>query len=220
MAPGSPSASPSSSSYTVSRQRSAWLRMLLSVHWISSAVCLFGLIIFALTGVTLNHAGQIESRPAIVRLADTLPASLLTGLRRQATSPQPQALSEACMQWLHARFGLTGLDGVAEWSADEVYLALPRPGGDAWLRIGLMDGEVEYERTDRGWIAWLNDLHKGRHTGAAWRAFIDLLAVGCLLFALSGLLILKIHAAQRGLTWPLLGLGVLLPALLVLLFIH
>ena len=49
---------------------------------------------------------------------------------------------------------------------DEVYLSLPRPGGDAWLRLNLADGEIEYERTDRGWLSYFNDLHKGRHTGA------------------------------------------------------
>ena len=42
-----------------------------------------------------------------------------------------------------------------------------RPGGDAWLRIGA-GGAAEYEITSRGAISWLNDLHKGRNTGAAW----------------------------------------------------
>ena len=42
---------------------------------------------------------------------------------------------------------------MAEWSADEVYLALPRPGGDAWLRIDRRSGELEWEDSERGWIA-------------------------------------------------------------------
>ena len=70
----------------------------------------------------------------------------------------------------------------AEWSKDEVYVALPRPGGDAWLSIDLEGGEVRYERTDRGWISYLNDLHKGRNTGEAWSWFIDIFAVACLVF--------------------------------------
>ena len=53
----------------------------------------------------------------------------------------------------------------AEWSGREIYVALPQPGGDAWLSIDLATGEVQYERTDRGWISYLNDLHKGRNTG-------------------------------------------------------
>ena len=84
----------------------------------------------------------------------------------------------------------------------------------------LETGELEYESTDRGWIAYLNDLHKGRHTGSAWSLFIDLFAVACIVFSLSGLLLLLRHAGGRPGTWPLVGLGLLLPVLLALLFIH
>jgi hypothetical protein len=107
-----------------------------------------------------------------------------------------------------------------EWSAEEFYLALPRPGGDAWLRVDLRSGEAEFEDSDRGLLALLNDLHKGRNTGAVWRAFLDVFAAGCLVFCITGLLILHRHAGQRALTWPLTAAGFVLPALLVLLFIH
>ncbi len=101
-----------------------------------------------------------------------------------------------------------------------MYLSLPRPGGDAWLRISLPDGQAEYERTDRGWISYFNDLHKGRNTGAAWRWFIDIFAIACVLFSATGVGILYLHAKNRPMAWPVLGLGLLLPALLALLFIH
>lgn len=79
---------------------------------------------------------------------------------------------------------------------------------------------AEYELTDRGLIAWLNDLHKGRHTGAAWRLFIDLFALASVVVSLSGLLILAAHAGKRAAVWPAVGLGVVVPALLAILFIH
>ena len=44
-------------------------------------------------------------------------------------------------------------------------------------------------------IAWLNDLHKGRHTGEAWSWFIDIFAVACLVFAGTGLFLLLLAAA-------------------------
>ena len=105
-------------------------------------------------------------------------------------------------------------------SPDEINLSMPRPGGDAWLRIDRATGAVAYESTDRGWISYLNDLHKGRHAGVAWRWFIDIFAAASLIFSITGLLILKFHAASRPSTWPMVGLGFVVPALLALLLIH
>jgi len=209
---------------TVSRgaRRAGWLKTLHQWHWISSALCLLGMLLFSVTGITLNHASQIEAKPAVTNHKGRLPAPLQAELRQQATtraSAEPP-LPEALRQWLAHTWSVRIPAQPAEWSDDEVYLALPRPGGDAWLRVGLEDGEVEYELTERGWISWLNDLHKGRHTGLAWSWFIDIFAVACLVFSITGLLILKFHAANRPLVWPMVGLGVIVPILLALLFIH
>jgi uncharacterized protein len=204
---------------TVDRTRRAfWLKHLHRWHWISSAISLVVLFMFSITGFTLNHAAQIEAAPRVVRHAGTLaPATLqrLTDPGRKS-APVARAVADA----VHAQTGadIAGRDG--DWSDDEVYISLPRPGGDAWVSIDRETGEVQYESTDRGWLAWFNDLHKGRNTGAAWRWFIDVFALACVVFAVTGLLLLKMHAAQRGMTWPLVALGFVLPLVVVLLFIH
>ncbi len=108
----------------------------------------------------------------------------------------------------------------AEWSGDEIYVSLPRPGGDAWVSLALDSGEVQYEKTTRGWVSYLNDLHKGRNTGRAWSLFLDVFAAACLIFSITGLFLLKLHAGGRMATWPLVGLGLVAPLLLALLFIH
>lgn len=203
-------------------RRAAWLKLLLRIHWISSAICLLGMLLFSFTGITLNHATQIESVPKVVTQKRQLPDDLMATLRPLVArhAGRNAALPTGLAVWLTDNLRLRVADLPAEWSDDEIYLAMPRPGGDAWLRIGIEEGSVEYEHTDRGWIAWLNDLHKGRHSGTVWAWFIDAFALGCLLFSLTGLLILKIHAGQRLSTWPLVGLGVVLPLLIALLFIH
>ena len=198
--------------------RGKWRKTLLTLHWMSSAVCLLGMMLFSVTGITLNHAAQIEARPKIVHSKLVLPEELVTMLRREA--PTAAALPGPIAEWLAINLRVDPREADPEWSAEEVYLPLPRPGGDAWLRIGLEDGEVEHEVTSRGWISWLNDLHKGRHTGAVWSIFIDAFAVACLFFSVTGLLLLKLHAVQRVSTWPLVGLGVVIPALIALIFIH
>lgn len=202
--------------------RAVWLKNLHQWHWISSALCLLGMLLFSITGITLNHASQIEAKPQVVRRQATLPAPLRAQLAEYAAAHDgaKEALPEAAEQWLNTTWSLKAGGRSAEWASDEVYLPLPKAGGDAWVRLGLEDGVAEYENTDRGWISWLNDVHKGRNTGTAWNWFIDIFAVTCLLFCLTGLLILKFHAAKRPFTWPMVGLGVLVPCLIALLFIH
>ena len=148
-----------------------------------------------------------------------LPAPLLAEI---AAGPRPRkgTLPPPVGDWILRELSVSVLGRGAEWSKDEVYVALPRPGGDAWLSIGLGDGEVRYERTDRGFISYLNDLHKGRHTGEAWSWFIDIFAVACLVFCVTGLLLLQLHARGRPITWPMVGLGLVIPVILAILFIH
>lgn len=201
--------------------RSAWLKQLHQWHWISSALCLIGMLLFSFTGITLNHASQIEAKPVIVSRTGELPAGLREALApTEGEADRKAAVPAPARAWLDKELGRAFDDREAEWSRDEIYLALPRPGGDAWLRIDRTTGEYEYEDTARGWISYLNDLHKGRHAGVAWSWFIDLFAVACLLFSITGLLILKFHAVSRPSTWPLVGLGLVIPALLALLLIH
>lgn len=202
-----------------SRQRRGyWLRTLHQWHWISAAVCMVGILLFSITGITLNHAAGIEAEPQVQHVQDNLPANVQQALaaRKEGNAPLPRTVRD----WLRDRHGIVASGRQAEWSEDEVYLSLPGPGYDAWLSIQRSDGALEYERTDRGTIAWLNDLHKGRNTGTAWSWFIDLLAVACIVFTLTGLFLLYLHANQRRSTWPLVGLGLLIPMLLILLFIH
>ena len=203
-------------------RRGGWLKQLHSWHWISSAICLIGMMLFSITGITLNHAASIEAKPAILQQQLQLPAELLTLVRAaDDAKDEKKPLPPTLLAWAgkHIDRALDA-NAEAEWTVDEIYLAQPRPGGDAWLRIDRLSGAAEYESTDRGWISYLNDLHKGRHTGTAWSWFLDLFAVACLVFCITGLLILKYHATHRPSTWPLVGFGLVLPALLALLLIH
>jgi len=194
-----------------------WLGTLRQWHWISSALCLVGMLLFAVTGITLNHAAQIEARPAVTERQVELPEDL----QSQLLSQTPEAgLPDALRQWLESELSIDLSDRDAEWSDGELYIALPRPGGDAWLSLALDSGELLYESTDRGWISYLNDLHKGRNTGTAWSWFIDIFAAACVVFSLTGLLLLQRHASGRPTTWPLVGAGLVIPLLLALLFIH
>lgn len=208
----------SSTLASTQQRRGFWLRTLHQWHWISSAVCLIGMLLFSATGITLNHATTIEAKPQVINHAAKLPAALLAALGpgKEGNAPLPSAVSD----WLGDRFSTAMGARPAEWSEEEIYLSMPTPGADAWLSIDRASGAVEYESTDRGWISYFNDLHKGRNAGAAWSWFLDIFAIACLVFCITGLFLLQMHAKQRRMTWPYVGLGLVVPLLLALLFIH
>jgi hypothetical protein len=187
-------------------------------HWISSAICLVGMLLFSVTGITLNHATQIKAKPEIATLEAEVPAEVINAI--SIPSEEKAVLPDVLRNWLAQTQDISVGNQLAEWSEDEIYLSLPRPGGDAWLSIDLASGELTYEVTERGWISYLNDLHKGRNTGVAWSWFIDVFAVFCIIFCITGLLLLKRYASGRPATWPMVGLGLVLPWVLILLFIH
>ena len=197
--------------------RGWWLKQLHSWHWMSAAVSLVGMLLFAVTGITLNHAAAIPATPVVTVKAGTLPPPLLRALTGAAAdSPLPPRVAAAVEQAV----GLDPAGRPGEWSDSDVYVALPRPGGDAWISIDRTTGAITSEVTSRGWIAWLNDLHKGRNAGTAWSWFLDVFAGACIVFTLTGLLLLQLHARHRRATWPIVAAGVAIPAGLILLFIH
>ena len=139
------------------------------------------MLLFAVTGITLNHAGQIEARPNTHTIEEHMPKALLVQLHRPA-----DVLPTEARRWLERTVGKRLNWRNLEWSDEELYLPLPRPGGDGWLSVDLDSGALLYEVTDRGWIAYFNDLHKGRHTGVLWSWFIDGFAVVFVVFSLTG----------------------------------
>ncbi len=201
-----------------SKWRGWWLRQLHTWHWMSAAISLVGMLLFAATGITLNHAATIGAEPVVTDKAGTLPAPLLrTLLAPAATDAALPALVAAAVE---DAVGLDPAGKPAEWSDTDVYIALARPGGDAWVSIDRTTGAITSEVTSRGWIAYLNDLHKGRNSGAAWSWFLDIFAGACILFTLTGLLLLQLHARHRPTTWPIVAAGVVIPVILILIFIH
>lgn len=201
------------------QRRAAFMRQMLKWHWISAAICLVGMLLFAITGITLNHAGAIEAKPKTVEVEGQLPPPLIAIAKAAREKQGP--LPDEVRAWLAKEVDATAPKGAAvEWTDAEGYVSLPRPGGDGWVTFDAETGAVTHETTDRGLLAYFNDLHKGRNTGAAWSLFLDVFAIGCVVFCVTGLVLLQLHSHARKITWPLVGAGLVIPLILVLLFIH
>lgn len=179
----------------------------------SAALSLIGMFFFAVTGITLNHAGAIHAEPSVVARQGRLPAGLLRQLANppQADAPLPAAITAQIRQ----QVGVDVAGRPAEWASDTITVNMPRPGGDGWVTVDPSNGAIATELTDRGWLSLANDLHKGRNAGSGWGWFIDAFAAACIIFTLTGLLLLQFHSKSRRSTWPLVGMGVLIPILLI-----
>ncbi|MFC7338349.1 PepSY-associated TM helix domain-containing protein [Haloferula chungangensis] len=203
------------------KRKAFWTKQFYAWHWISSALSLVGILLFAVTGITLNHAADIPAKPAISTRELTLPTEIAQDLAAQPDESDRDApLPEPVARWLGKELRTPLIGKIAEWTEYEIYLSLPRPGGDAWLAIDRESAEVSYELTTRGAISYLNDLHKGRHTGPVWAWFIDIFSVATVVFSLTGLALLWVHARRRPQTWPIVAAGFVIPLILILFFIH
>lgn len=201
------------------QRRAAWMRTLTTWHWVSSAICLIGMLFFAATGITLNNAEYFErQRPAQTHYSGELPPRILQAVN--AAESTPQRLPDSLIDWVKESWDLALSMKAIEWQPDEVYVDLKRPGVDASLTIDRHNGAIEYLADDHGWVAYFNDLHKGKNAGRIWSWLITAFGVGCVVFSITGLLILQIHARSRWQIWPLTGLGFVVPLLLLLLFVH
>ncbi|MEX0298452.1 MAG: PepSY-associated TM helix domain-containing protein [Kordiimonas sp.] len=204
----------------IAQKTGFWKKQARVWHWVSGAVCLAGMLLFSLTGITLNHASKITAEPRVIETRLELPTNLLQMLEKEPTDGYTRHLPTDIRNWIDDQLDVSVTGKRVEWTEIDAYVALERPGGEAWLTIDRETGEVIHELTTRGTIALLNDLHKGRDTGPAWIWFIDIFSVASVIFCLTGLWLLQIHAAKRPSTWPLTVIGFLIPMILAVISRH
>ena len=157
-----------------------WLHIYLSM--VSFGIVLF----FAVTGLTLNHpdwfAGSVKTRQSHGPVdRSLLPPS-------GATQPDTSSL----IQSLRTREHLHGTVAAEDLRVDdsEISFSYKAPGYAADVLIDRQHGTYSVTEVRNGFVAVLNDLHKGRDSGKAWGWVIDLSAVLLTLVSLTGLIIL------------------------------
>lgn len=184
------------------RRKIAWW-----VRWLHTYVSLAGfgaLIFFSLTGITLNHAEWFEGVESTTERTGSAPTDLL------AATAGPAA-GITLIRWLRETERLDGHPG--DPRADDVEMSVTFEGAGyvADVVIERESGVYSVLETRRGWIAVMNDLHKGRHTSLAWGLLIDASALVLTLSGATGIWLLwflkKIRL--RGLLWAFGGTAAL-----------
>jgi hypothetical protein len=162
------------------RQKTAkiarWLHIYLSM--VSFAVVFF----FAVTGLTLNHpdwfSGSVKTRES--------KGILDPALIHRAGAPDKNAIvgSIRSKEHLHGAVDEVRVDEA------EISFSYRGPGYSADVIVERDKGTYTVTEVRNGFVAVMNDLHKGRDSGRVWGWLIDASAILLTLVSLTGLIIL------------------------------
>jgi hypothetical protein len=161
--------------------KGAFYRLCRMLHGYLSAFAFLALIFFSATGVLLNHPEWFETyQPAEQKVALALtPAELAAA---NASKDRGRALAAAAAK--HA--SLPGAYASADIDGRQALIRMEGPKGAADLTLDLATGKAEGRITRPGLMAVIQDLHRGKNSGVAWRWVIDLSAWIVLALSLIG----------------------------------
>jgi uncharacterized protein len=173
---------------------SRWLHIYLSMA--SFAILFF----FAVTGLTLNHTEWFAKQQRVIQYQGTVQKQWV-----KTADPKEVAKLEV-VEYLRKTHGVKS--AVAEFRIDDAQcmVAFKGPGYTADAFIDRDTGKYDLTETRNGFFAVINDLHKGRDSGKAWSAIIDVSAGLMTFVSLSGLVLIFFLSKKR--TSGLIALGV------------
>jgi hypothetical protein len=161
--------------------KGAFFRLCRMLHAYLSAFAFLTLIFFSATGVLLNHPEWFENyRPSEQTVAIALsPAELAAA---KTSKDRGRALAAAAA--LHA--SLPGAYASADIDGRQALVRMEGPKGATDLTVDLDTGKAEGRLTRPNLMAVIQDLHRGKNSGVAWRWVIDLSAWLVLALSLIG----------------------------------
>ena len=193
------------------------------LHSYSSMLVLVLLLFFAITGITLNHPELIYSAAGkqSVQRSLALPEALQYSELPDSAEQQAQ-IAEQFRDWLSSEHQVKASVFSYVFEPDDMLLELDfkRPAGYASVIVDFSANNAELELEFNGYLALLNDLHKGRNAGTSWIVLIDITAIACVLFALTGFYLILKQSSRRSIGNSLAMLGVFLTLLAYVLSLH
>ena len=175
-----------------------------TVHIYLTMFAFLLMMFFAVTGVLLDHEDWLSGATRSTETKGTLPAPLLAG-------PDKLMVVEA----LRSKFGAIGAVSTFDTDESTLHVELKGPGRHTEAEIDRKTGEVVVKIERRGFLVRLDDLHRGKDTGTAWRIVLDASAVLLFVGSLTG--ILMWFALPRRRMW---GLAALISSTVILVAIY
>lgn len=179
----------------------------------------FGLLIFfSFTGITLNHVAWFKNEYQTGEQTIAIPQELLNSLdHKSLPGTLPAEFIHKLEHHLHINYGVEASKSVSvdrERHTIEINYSLPAGYAVFTFDLSTLEGLIEYQ--EGGIFSFMNDLHKGRHTGKVWQWLIDISAVIIILASITGLILLfqLVHKIKPGMI--VLIFGILTPFLVIL----
>lgn len=188
----------------------AWTRW---VHLYLSMFSFAALFFFAFTGITLNHPSWTENRQKVEMLKGAIDPAWVAGI--DTASVEKSRITEYLRDQHNVKGNLTEF----RISDSECSLSFDGPGYTAYCMIDRSSGTYELVATSAGFLAAMNDLHKGSYTGIKWNAIIDITAVFLIVVSLTGFIMIFFITKKRTNGLWVAGLGAVTFILLCFLFV-
>lgn len=155
-----------------------WLHIYLSMG--SFALVLF----FAATGLTLNHPDWFSNRQKTVDHHGLADKALLR------TSGADGTDKLGLVEMLRTHEHVHGAVSDFRVEDSQISVSFRAPGYTADAFIDRDTGKYDLTEVQNGFVAVMNDLHKGRDAGKVWAWVIDVSAVLLVLVSLTGLVLI------------------------------
>ena len=175
----------------VRQQNPLWKRKLAAVsRWLHIYLSMFSfavLLFFAVTGLTLNHANWFDGQERTTQFKGAVDAKWVKG----------DVAKLEIVEYLRRVHHITG--ALHDFRVDDSQLSVSfkGPGYAADASIDRASGSYEMAETRLGFWAVINDLHKGRDSGKAWGAVIDISAVLMTFVSLTGFALIFFMLKRR-----------------------
>jgi hypothetical protein len=188
------------------------------MRWLHIYLSMFGLaavLFFSVTGITLNHPdwffGEAERH---VESEGRMEHKWLHSDR-----PEAEVAKLEVVEHLRKAHAIRG--ALVEFRVDEreCVVTFKGPGSSADAFIDRDSGRYNLTQSYHGFIAVMNDLHKGRDTGPVWSVLIDLSALLMTLIALTGLVLLFYLKLRRGPGLVVTAIGAIVVVAVVLIWV-
>jgi uncharacterized protein len=166
-------------------QLSRWLHIYVSM--ISFVIVLF----FAVTGLTLNHADFFAGELKTANEKGKLDSAWVN------TKDSSSINKLNVVEYLRKTYSIKAAVSEFRIEDEQCSISFKGPGYGADAFIDRITGNYDIAIMQTGVIGVLNDLHKGRDSGAGWSVLIDVSAILMTLISLTGIILLLYIKKKR-----------------------